>query len=93
MTCPLHCTCVTVLLTWTTEDRCGQRTGPGCDGGPGLASVSVSQDGDVSVGNVSESCPFFWPWQVSLQSGGRHYCSGALVHRRWVLAAKHCNVR
>nr|XP_046235556.1 ovochymase-1 isoform X2 [Scatophagus argus] len=77
----------------TEEDRCGRQQSSSCERTPGLASLSVSQDGEVSVGNVTESCPFFWPWQASLQSNGRHYCSGALIHRRWVIAAQHCNVR
>ncbi|XP_056224266.1 ovochymase-1 [Seriola aureovittata] len=75
------------------KDRCGKQQSPSCDHAPGVASLSVSQDGEVSVGNVTESCPFFWPWQVSLQSSGRHYCSGVLIHHRWVVTAKHCNVR
>ncbi|XP_073337015.1 ovochymase-1 [Pagrus major] len=75
------------------EDRCGKQQSSSCDKAPGLAALSVSQDGEVSVGNVSESCPFSWPWQVSLQANGHHYCSGALIHRRWVITAKHCNVR
>ncbi|CAK6983663.1 ovochymase-1 [Scomber scombrus] len=77
----------------TEEDRCGKQQSSSCERDPGLAGLSVSQDGEVSVGNVTESCPFVWSWQVSLQHDGRHYCSGTLIHRRWVLAAHHCNVR
>ncbi|XP_041819476.1 ovochymase-1 isoform X2 [Chelmon rostratus] len=75
------------------EDRCGKQQSSGCERAPGLAHLSVSRDNEVSVGNVTESCPFFWPWQVSLQSNGRHYCSGSLIHRRWVVTAQHCSVR
>uniref|UniRef100_A0A4W6C3Y4 Ovochymase 1 n=1 Tax=Lates calcarifer TaxID=8187 RepID=A0A4W6C3Y4_LATCA len=75
------------------EDRCGEQQSSSCDHALGLVGLSMSQDGEVSVENVTESCPFFWPWHVSLQSNGRHYCSGALIHRHWVITAKHCNVR
>lgn len=76
-----------------TEDRCGRTGRSSCDQVLGPAFLSVSQDGDLTVGNVSEACPDSWPWQVSLQSNGNHYCSGALIHERWVITAKHCSVR
>ncbi|XP_069375952.1 ovochymase-1 isoform X6 [Paralichthys olivaceus] len=75
------------------DDRCGRLQSSSCGRSPGIAGLLMSQDGDVSVENVTESCPFFWPWQVSLQSNGRHYCSGVLIHHQWVITAKHCNVR
>ncbi|XP_037317448.2 ovochymase-1 isoform X1 [Pungitius pungitius] len=77
----------------TKESMCGMLQSSGCEKIPGLATLSVSKSGGLSVGNVTEPCPFFWPWQVSLQANGRHYCSGVLIQGQWVLTAQHCNVR
>ncbi|XP_055087584.1 ovochymase-1 isoform X1 [Periophthalmus magnuspinnatus] len=75
------------------EDNCGKHRGRGCVTVPLTASLHQSQDGVTSVQNISESCPFYWPWQVSIQQDGHHYCSGTLISQQFVITAQHCNVR
>ena len=44
------------------------------------------------VGGV-EAVPHSWPWQVSLQVAGRHFCGGSLINSQWVVSAAHCGGR
>ncbi|KAM9457777.1 serine protease 27-like isoform 1-T1 [Clarias gariepinus] len=41
------------------------------------------------VGGENAS-PGSWPWQVSIQRGGSHFCGGSLINENWVLSAAHC---
>ncbi|XP_060749067.1 transmembrane protease serine 9-like [Tachysurus vachellii] len=38
----------------------------------------------------ADASPGSWPWQVSFQSGGSHFCGGSLINADWVLSAAHC---
>ncbi|XP_015207382.1 ovochymase-1 isoform X2 [Lepisosteus oculatus] len=75
------------------NDFCGTSSTKPCGMSSGFAEVVGLDEGRPTVENVTVACPHSWPWQVSLQSNGQHFCSGTLIHPRWVLAARHCDCR
>ncbi|KAJ8245604.1 hypothetical protein GJAV_G00272530 [Gymnothorax javanicus] len=71
---------------------CGLAAVPPWGLGAGFARVQWV-DGEPRVEPVSEARAHSWPWQASLQSGGRHCCSGSLIRHRWILAPSRCDCR
>ncbi|XP_053370403.1 serine protease 27-like [Clarias gariepinus] len=38
----------------------------------------------------TDAAPGSWPWQVSFQTQGHHFCGGSLISQDWILSAAHC---
>ncbi|XP_075948287.1 trypsin-like [Anarhichas minor] len=48
---------------------------------------------NTSIVGGRDAAPGSWPWLVSLNSFGYHFCSGSLINKQWVLTAAHCLYR
>ncbi|XP_036281063.1 neutrophil elastase [Pipistrellus kuhlii] len=63
--------------------------------GPALASflLTVLLGGPVLASEIvggRQARPHAWPFMVSLQQRGRHFCGGTLVAPNFVMSAAHC---
>ncbi len=59
---------------------------------PGDCGVpAIMPSVNTRIVNGETAIPHSWPWQVSLQEGGRHFCGGSLINSRWVVSAAHCD--
>ena len=53
------------------------------------SSVGVNSRNKRIVGG-SDATKEAWPWTVSLQDGGVHFCGGILISAQYILTAAHC---
>jgi len=51
---------------------------------------AVEPNTDMRVVGGTEAEPHSWPWMVSLQYEGNHFCGGSLINSQWVVSAAHC---
>ncbi|XP_069724403.1 chymotrypsinogen 2-like [Phaenicophaeus curvirostris] len=61
--------------------------------GCGVPAIAPVIRGYNRIVNGEAAVPGSWPWQVSLQRNGRHFCGGSLISEDWVVTAAHCSVR
>ncbi|XP_066274542.1 trypsin-like [Branchiostoma lanceolatum] len=57
-----------------------------------LVSYAAAQGYEDRIVGGSEATPGAFPWQVSLQQNGYHFCGGTLLNSQWVLSAAHCQM-
>ncbi|XP_068117605.1 chymotrypsin A-like [Hyperolius riggenbachi] len=60
--------------------------------GCGVPRIPPVVTGYARIVNGEEAVPGSWPWQVSLQDNGWHFCGGSLINSNWVVTAAHCGV-
>ncbi|XP_051830618.1 chymotrypsinogen B2-like [Antechinus flavipes] len=61
--------------------------------GCGVPAIEPVLNNILRIANGKDAVPGSWPWQVSLQRYGAHFCGGSLISNKWVVTATHCNVR
>lgn len=57
---------------------------------PALSRVAAAGNDPQDIVGGKEARPHSFPWIVSLQEGGRHFCGGSLLSADIVITAAHC---
>ncbi|XP_031805084.1 chymotrypsinogen 2-like [Sarcophilus harrisii] len=61
--------------------------------GCGVPAINTDLNSMFMIVNGQNAVPGSWPWQVSLQRRGNHFCGGSLISNKWVVTAAHCYVK
>lgn len=86
--------CLAKQCCWQPSNENGapwcyqQRRVPVYEGECGVPSVAPSVLSRIVGGE--EANAHSWPWMVSLQGDGDHFCGGSLINNQWVVTAAHC---
>nr|XP_033798830.1 chymotrypsinogen A-like [Geotrypetes seraphini] len=59
----------------------------------GVPAITPELNNLQRIINGEEAISGSWPWQVSLQYFGSHYCGGSIINENWIVTAAHCDPR
>ncbi|XP_030044007.1 serine protease 55-like [Microcaecilia unicolor] len=77
--------CLLLCITGSCWAGCGFR--PDYDKRPENGTRRMHQSRIIGGKNA---LPGEWPWAVSIQYWGRHFCGGSILNGWWILSAAHC---
>ncbi|XP_074141109.1 chymotrypsinogen B-like [Sminthopsis crassicaudata] len=61
--------------------------------GCGVPTIKPDLSNMLKMTKGEDVIPGSWPWQVTLQRRGAHFCGGSIINNKWVVTAAHCKVK